>query len=346
MSLILSLLVFSLLIFSHELGHFLLAKKNGIGVTEFAIGMGPTLFHFDKGGTTYSLKMIPFGGFCQMVGEQPEEGDEEREDSFHRKSPWARLSVVLAGPIFNFILAFLLAMFVIGSVGIDHPIISGVIDGLPCAEAGLEAGDRIVQMNDQKIKVYRDLQLYLMLHEGEPFDLTYERGGEYNTVHIQPVYVKEYNSFMMGIQYNTMRTKTDLWETIRYSAYEVKYWMSYSLTSLKMMFQGQVSMDDVSSAVGIVDTLDTIVDETKEYGAYPVALELANFCILLSANLGVINLVPLPALDGGRILFILLEILRGKPIPREKEGWIHTIGMICLMILMVLLVFNDVRKLF
>ena len=105
MSLILSLLVFSLLIFSHELGHFLLAKKNGIGVTEFAIGMGPTLFHFDKGGTTYSLKMIPFGGFCQMVGEQPEEGDEEREDSFHRKSPWARLSVVLAGPIFNFILA-------------------------------------------------------------------------------------------------------------------------------------------------------------------------------------------------------------------------------------------------
>ena len=105
-------------------------------------------------------------------------------------------------------------------------------------------------------------------------------------------------------------------------------------------------MDDVSSAVGIVDTLDTIVDETKEYGAYPVALELANFCILLSANLGVLNLLPLPALDGGRILFILLEILRGKPIPREKEGLIHTIGMICLMILMVIFVFNDVRKLF
>ena len=113
-----------------------------------------------------------------------------------------------------------------------------------------------------------------------------------------------------------------------------------------MLFKGDVGVDDMSGAVGIVDTLDTIVDETKEYGAYPVMLELANFCILLSANLGVLNLLPIPALDGGRLIFILLEIVRGKPIDREKEGLIHTIGMVCLMILMVLLVFNDVRKLF
>ncbi|MBR6526699.1 MAG: RIP metalloprotease RseP [Lachnospiraceae bacterium] len=346
MSLILSLMVFSLLIFSHELGHFLLAKKNGIGVTEFAIGMGPTLFHFDRGGTTYSLKAVPFGGFCQMVGELEDDSANQREDSFNSKSPWARLSVVLAGPVFNFILAFLLAMFVIGSVGIDRPIISDVIEGLPCEAAGMQGGDRLVQINDQKITVYRDLQLYLMLHEGEPLDITYERGGEETTISIQPVFVKDYNSYMIGIQYENRRSDTTMWETIKYSAYEVKYWMSYTLTSLKMLFKGDVGVDDMSGAVGIVDTLDTIVDETKEYGAYPVLLELANFCILLSANLGVINLLPIPALDGGRLIFILLEIVRGKPIDREKEGLIHTIGMVCLMILMVLLVFNDVRKLF
>ena len=152
MSLILSLLVFSLLIFSHELGHFLLAKKNGIGVTEFAIGMGPTLLHFDKGGTTYSLKAVPFGGFCQMVGDLEDDSTEQREDSFNNKSPWARLSVVLAGPVFNFILAFLLAMFVIGSVGIDLPIISGVIEGLPCEAAGMQV-TRLKRVREGKLSL-------------------------------------------------------------------------------------------------------------------------------------------------------------------------------------------------
>jgi len=346
LSIVLSLFVFSLLIFSHELGHFLLAKKNGIGVTEFAIGMGPTLLHVDKGGTRYSLKAVPFGGFCQMVGELEDDSALQREDSFNNKGPWARLSVILAGPIFNFILAFLLAMIVIGSVGIDRPIITDVLEGLPCEAAGMQGGDRLVQINDQKITVYRDLQLYLMLHEGEPLDITYEREGEETTISIQPVFVKDYNSYMIGIQYDNLRSDTTLWETVKYSAYEVKYWISYTLTSLKMLFKGDVSVNDMSGAVGIVDTLDTIVDETKEYGAYPVFLELANFCILLSANLGVINLLPIPALDGGRAIFIILEILRGKPISREKEGLVHTIGMVCLMILMVLLLFNDVRKLF
>lgn len=345
MSIVLALLVFSLLIISHELGHFLLAKKNGIGVTEFAVGMGPVLFHFDRGGTRYSLRAVPFGGFCQMVGELEDDSDNMAEDSFNRKGPWARLSVILAGPVFNFIFAWVLALIVIGSVGVDKPVISGVLEGLPCEAAGMEGGDRIVQINDKKITVYRDLQLYLALHEGEHMDITYERDGERTTVSIDPVYVTDRGSYMIGIQYNNVRTRTGVWETIKYSAYEVKYWISYTLTSLRMLVTGQVGVTNLSGAVGIVDTLDTIVDETKEYGAYPVFLELANFCILLSANLGVVNLLPLPAMDGGRALFIILEIVRGKPVDREKEGLVHTIGMVCLMILMVFLLFNDVRKL-
>lgn len=345
MSIFLAILVFSFLIFSHELGHFLLAKKNGIGVTEFAIGMGPTLFHFDKNETRYAVRAIPFGGFCQMVGELEDDSANMPENSFNSKGPWARLSVILAGPFFNFIFAFVLSVIVIGSVGIDRPVISDVMEGLPCEAAGMQGGDRIVRMNDKKITVYRDLQLFLMLHSGEHIDLTYERAGERNTVSIDPVYVKDQDSFMIGIRYDMRRTPTGVWDTVKYSLYEVKYWISYTLTSLKMLVSGDVGVNDVSGAVGIVDTLDTIVEETKEYGAYPVFLELANFCILLSANLGVINLLPIPAMDGGRALFILLEIVRGKPIDREKEGLVHTIGMVCLMILMVFLLFNDVRKL-
>ena len=342
MSIILALLVFSFLIFSHELGHFLLAKKNGIGVTEFAIGMGPTLLHFDRKETRYSLKLIPFGGFCQMVGELEDDSEAMPDNSFNSKGPWARLSVILAGPFFNFVFAWILAMIVIGSVGIDRPVASGVVEGLPCAEAGMEAGDTLVRVNDKKITVWRDLQLYLALHEGETVELTYERDGEERTVSIAPAYV-EGSGYMIGVQ-SSGRTDTGIWDTIRYSLYEVKYWISYTLTSLRMLVTGQVGVNDVSGAVGIVDQLDTIVDETAQYGAYPVFLELANFCILLSANLGVVNLLPIPAMDGGRALFIILEIIRGKPVDREKEGWVHTIGLVCLMILMVFLLFNDVRK--
>jgi regulator of sigma E protease len=344
LSILLAVLVFSLLIFSHELGHFLLAKKNGIGVTEFAIGMGPTLMHFDKKETRYSLKLIPFGGFCQMVGELEDDSENMAENSFNSKGPWARLSVILAGPVFNFIFAGILSLIVIGSVGIDHPVISGVIEGLPCSEAGLEAGDRIVKINGKNIVVLRDLQLYMALHKGEHLDIVYERDGERHAISVDPVYAQD-QGYMIGIQYQNRRTPTGVLDTIKYSIYEVKYWISYTLTSLRMLVSGQVGVNDVSGAVGIVDTLDTIVDETKEYGVYPVFLELANFCILLSANLGVINLLPIPAMDGGRALFILLEIVRGKPVDREKEGLVHTIGLVCLMVLMVFLLFNDVRKL-
>ena len=345
MSILVAIVVFILFIFSHELGHFLLAKKNGIGVTEFAIGMGPTLMYFDKKETRYSLKLIPFGGFCQMVGELEDDSADMPENSFNSKGPWARLSVILAGPIFNFIFAWLLALLVIGSVGIDYPKASGVMPGLPCEAAGIQAGDQIVQINDKKIVLCREMQMYLMLHRGEPLTITYEREGERRTVSVDPVYSEEDGRYLIGLQYQNIRTPVSLGEAIRYSLYEVKYVIDYTLTSLRMLVTGQVGMGEVSGAVGIVDTLDTIVDETKDDGAYMVFLNLANFCILLSANLGVVNLLPIPAMDGGRVLFILIEIVRGKPVDREKEGMVHTVGMVLLMVLMVVLLFNDVRKL-
>lgn len=346
MSIILAILVFSLLIFSHELGHFLLAKKNGIGVTEFAIGMGPTLLHFDRKETRYSLKAIPFGGFCQMVGELEDDSADMPENSFNSKGPWARLSVILAGPVFNFIFAWILSMILIYNIGIDSTVINSVAEGLPCEAAGMQAGDEIIAINGKRIHFFKELQLHMSLYPGEHVDITYERDGMRYTASIDPMYQAETGSYMIGVSrggYEEVKNPLDL---VMNGIYEVRYWISYTLTSLKMLIRGQVGLNDMSGAVGIVDTLDTIVEETKDYGVQTVLLNLINFCILLSANLGVINLLPIPAMDGGRALFILIEIVRGKPMDREKEGLVHTIGMVCLMILMVFLLFNDVRKLF
>jgi regulator of sigma E protease len=346
LSIVIAIIVFSLLVFFHELGHFSMAKACGIGVTEFAIGMGPTLLHYDTKKTRYSIKLIPFGGFCQMVGELEEDGADRPADSFNAKSPWARLAVILAGPVANFILAWILALIVIGNVGIDRARVTAVVDGMPAKEAGLEAGDVIVKINQKKIVIARDMELYLSFHNGEHLEVTYLRDGQKGTISIDPAYSEEYGSYMIGIQYSMLRERTGIWDTIRYSAYEVRYWINYTLLSLKMLFTGQAKVSDMSGAVGIVDAMDTIVDETKEYGTYTVFLELANFCILLSANLGVVNLLPIPALDGGRGLFILIEILRGKPLDQKKEGMVHAIGLALLMALMVVLLFNDVIKIF
>lgn len=344
MSIIIAVFVFSLLIFFHELGHFLMAKLNGVGVTEFAIGMGPTLFHLDTAETRYSIKMIPFGGFCQMVGELEDDAESRPDNSFNAKSPWARLIVILGGPVFNFVLAFLLSLVVIGNVGVDRPIVTAVVDGMPAKAAGMEDGDRIVKINGSNIVISRDMQLYMMFHSGEHLNVIIERDGQEKNISIDPMYSEEYGSYMMGIQYSTARVPVGFAQTLRYSVHEVGYWIRYTLCSLRMLVTGQAAITEMSGAVGIVDTMDTIVDETKEYGAFMVFLNLANFCILLSANLGVVNLMPLPALDGGRAIFILIEIVRGKPLDQKKEGMVHTIGLILLMVLMAFLLFNDVLR--
>ena len=176
MNIIIALIIFSVIVIIHELGHFLLAKKNAITVTEFSVGMGPRLFSFEKNGTKYSLKILPFGGSCLMLGE-----DEvvEDENSFNKKSVWARISVVVAGPIFNFILAFLLAMFVVGVVGYDPAKISNVIDGMPAKEAGLMQGDVITKLNDENIDIYREVSAYMMFdYRGGDLDVTFLRDNQ------------------------------------------------------------------------------------------------------------------------------------------------------------------------
>ncbi|MBS5604379.1 MULTISPECIES: RIP metalloprotease RseP [Enterocloster] len=349
MSFVAAVLIFGIIIMIHEFGHFLFAKLNGIGVIEFSLGMGPRLYSFEKGGTRYSIKILPFGGSCMMLGEDEENSD---QSAFNNKSVWARISVVAAGPIFNFLLAFLLSMVIVGLTGYQPATVMEVMDGYPAKEAGLLPGDLITEINGRNIHSKDDITLYIQTHAGKTITVEYKRadgngGVERRSAVIVPQYSEEDGGYLMGVRFDGVaKPVSGLGQLLVHSAYEVKYWIQYVFDAFYMMFHGEVSLNDLSGPVGIVTTIDDTVDQVIPYGRTVVILTLINFCILLSANLGVMNLLPIPALDGGRLVFLFIEAVRGKPIDKEKEGMVHMAGMMLLMALMVLVLFNDVRKLF
>ena len=343
MSIILALIIFSLIILIHELGHFLLAKRGGVTVEEFSLGMGPRLISTVKGGTRYSLKLLPFGGSCMMLGE--DEATTE-EGSFASKSVWTRISVIAAGPIFNFILAFVLSVIIIGSIGVDKPVILAVSEGFPAAEAGIQKGDTILKMNGTKIRLSREVTNYVTFHQGEDVTFVYEHEGEERTVTLSPEQ-NEGGRYIFGLStVSSYREKVGAWETLKYSAYEVKYWIQTTSSSLKMLFTGQVGLNDMSGPVGVVTIIGDTYKESAADGGFYIWLNMLNISILLTANLGVMNLLPLPALDGGRLVFLIIEAIRRKRIDPEKEGMVHFVGLMLLMVLMIVVMFNDIRKLF
>ena len=313
MGIIFAILIFSFIVFFHELGHFTLAKLNGIDVQEFAIGMGPTLFSKEYKGTVYAVHLLPIGGFCAM-GEDDEET--ESPGNFNKKSVWARISVIAAGPIFNFIMAFVLAVILTAMVGYDKPVISSVEEGYSAAEAGIQEGDTIVRM-----------------------------GGKKHTATLVPKMDDELGYYRIGIS-GGGNTKANAWTSVRYGVYEVKFWVCTTFESLKQLVTGNVGVKQLSGPVGIVNMVDTTYNESKSYGVFIVIAQFLNIGILLSANLGVMNLLPLPALDGGRLVFLLIEAIRRKRIPPEKEGYVHLAGMALLMILMVVVMYNDIARIF
>ena len=349
MSFVAAVLIFGIIIMIHEFGHFLFAKLNGIGVIEFSLGMGPRLYSFEKGGTRYSVKILPFGGSCMMLGEDEENSD---QSAFNNKSVWARISVVAAGPIFNFLLAFLLSMVIVGLTGYQPATVMEVMDGYPAKEAGLLPGDMITEINGRNIHSKDDITLYIQTHAGKTMKVEYKRadgngGVERRSAVIVPQYSEEDGGYLMGVRFDGVAKPVNgIGQLLVHSAYEVKYWIQYVFDAFYMMFHGEVSLNDLSGPVGIVTTIDDTVDQVIPYGRTVVILTLINFCILLSANLGVMNLLPIPALDGGRLVFLFIEAVRGKPIDKEKEGMVHMAGMMLLMALMVLVLFNAVRKLF
>ena len=344
MKFVVAILIFCVVILFHEFGHFLLARANGICVEEFCIGFGPTLLSYQGKQTKYSVKLVWFGGACIMKGEDEENSD---PDAFGAKGVLARMSVVFAGPFFNFILAFVFSLVLMGMVGYDLPVITTVYEGSPAESAGLIEGDVILSMNNKKITVAREAALYLYLHPQKATEevvVTYERDGEQYTVSILPE-LNEAGYYRIGIGLNTVRQRGNVFQTLRYAFHEVGYWIDVTLNSLKLLVTGQVSLNQLSGPVGIVKTIGDTYEQSQPSGLVIVIANMLNISILLSANLGVMNLLPIPALDGGRIVFLIAEGIRRKKFNPNIEGYVNMAGFAILILLMVLVMVNDIHNL-
>ncbi len=369
-NILIAILIFSVIILFHELGHFLLAKANKVGVIEFSLGMGPRIVSFAKidGGfrlkffgsskyfeehkefedhTIYSWKILPLGGSCMMLGEME---NLENDKAFGKKSVLARMSIIFAGPFFNFILAFALALCVIGMVGYDKAQITDVEVGMPIEQSGFQDGDIITEINGRNIVVNRELIYYLQFHplSDAPVELKAERDGKEITATVTPKLVKNDEGqevYRLGFAYGVGRTKTGLWDTVKYSAYEVKFWICTTMESLWQMITGKVSAKEISGPVGIIHTVGDVVDQSRKDGLKYVWLNIFSMGILLTANLGVVNLFPIPALDGGRLLFLIIEGIRKKPLPEKFESYVNAGGFALLMLLMVFTFANDILNL-
>ena len=242
-TLILFVLIFGVVVISHEFGHFLLAKANGIHVIEFSVGMGPNLFSFQKGDTKYSLKLLPIGGACMFEGEDglnEKEDGEDHSGSFLNANVWARISTVLAGPIFNFILGFIIAFIMVNLIVIRDPVATEIVDGGAAQEAGLEAGDRILSLNGSKIHLYEEIQLFTLTYRGGEVAVEYERDGVKGTTTLTPKYDESEGRYLIGIS-NADFVELSGLDSFRYSWYEMRYCVNMTWKSLAMLVQGQGS---------------------------------------------------------------------------------------------------------
>lgn len=343
---ILFIIVFSVIVVAHELGHFLLAKANGITVVEFSVGMGPKLLHFSKGGTEYSLRLLPIGGACMFEGENGlEEEGTLSEGAFPRAKVWARISTVFAGPLFNFLLAFVCAMLVVAYAGSDRPVIQDVMEGYPAQEAGIQSGDVITGLNGERIYLAREISLYTMANPGKTVTVEYMRDGQKQTATLVPQYDETEGRYLLGFQGYSEYVDCRNAGVFKYAYYEARYVLKMTVKSIGMLLTGKAGVDDVSGPVGMAQIIGEVQQEAAPYGPLAVAINMVNIAMLLSVNLGVINLLPLPALDGGRLVFLLVEAVRGKPVPPDKEGMVHFAGFVLLMVLMVFVMFNDISRL-
>ena len=343
MNIVIAILIFSFIIIFHELGHFLTARACGVRVNEFCLGFGPKIIGFTRGETLYAWRLIPFGGACVMEGEDQESSSDR---SFGRKPVWQRFLIVLMGPMFNFLLALILSAILLSATGILRPDVGGVMDGYPAQEAGLKAGDQIKSLGNYRVHFYQEVSAYIFFHRGQEIRLTYEREGQVYQTRIQPRYDEKGKRYLIGIQGPDSYTKLSPGQVLSHSFYEIRFQIYNTAKSLQLLLTGRVSAREISGPVGIVKAIGDSYKQSARDGAFYVFVNMLSIAILLTANLGVMNLLPLPALDGGRLVFYLIEMIRRKPAPQKLESYINLLGFIFLMGLMILVVFSDLFKIF
>ena len=349
MSIIINLLLFALIlgviVFVHEFGHFILAKWNGVYVYEFALGMGPKIWGFKKGDTEYNIRAIPIGGFCQLAGEDLDTDDDKKipkNKRLQNKKPWQRFLIMLFGPMNNFILAviliFLIALIWGGST--MDPVLYKVEKGTAAYDAGLRSKDKIISINGNNIENSDDVTLYLAVaSQTKKNTIVVKRDNKKYTFKVKPRKVKEdgKETYKYGITIKQTKKKGFI-NAIVYTYKKTKSIFKQMFVTLAYLFTGRIRLSQLSGPVGIY----SIVGEQRSAGL----ASLIYLTAFLSINVGVINLLPIPAFDGGHILFIIIEKIKGSPVKPELENKIHGIFLILLLILMVIITINDIIRLF
>lgn len=332
-----AIIIFAVLIFVHELGHFIAAKLLGVKVLEFALGMGPKLVSKQWGETVYSLRIFPIGGFCSMEGEDKEAVSER---SFSRKKPWKRFIILVAGAAMNILLGFVLLVGLAStSEGFVEPRIDKVLSEGAADIAGLKPNDKIIRANGRDINIMEDFSWEISNNRNQDgtLNLVVKNNGEKREVSVTPQEVKGKATY--GIVLATQ--ESTFINSIKVSWYRTGFYSRVIIDSLIDLVTGKASFSQVSGPVGIVHEIGAAVETVRETGAEGIR-NLLSLAILLTINLGVFNLLPLPALDGGRILFVIIEMIRRKPVPIEKEAMVHFIGIVLLLGLSIVIAFKDI----
>ena len=376
-----ALVALNILVMIHEFGHFIVAKWTGVKVNEFAIGMGPKLLSWGKGETKYSLRALPIGGFCAMEGEDEGAptptalgGNADRisdpsaevdgSRSFATKKVWQRICIVVAGAVMNLVLGFVLLLVYNGLLQEPHPqygkvlfattTISSLSEESSAYTSGLRSGDAIVEVNGRRILMYTDLAMEMQNDADGVLQMVVRRDvdGRQQDVVLEAVVFEVVQDQETGQQYikrdfYVLGVERTFWNTITYSAKQEVSIATMVWRTLVDLIQGDYGINDLSGPVGTVDVLADVVGDTVG-GANPL-VAWQNFVfimIVITINLGVFNLLPLPALDGGRLVFLIWEGITRKPVPQKYEAVVHFVGILLLLLLMVVVTYSDITKLF
>ena len=335
MSIIFAILAFGLIILIHELGHFTAAKLSGVKVLEFSIGMGPKLFSFNKADTDYSIRVLPIGGFVQMYGEV--EGDEDIDandkTALSNKSPLIRFIVFFAGAFMNLVLAVVIFSIITMNFGYRTNLVDDVAKGTPAYEAGIRQGDMLISLNGKKLMTPDDLSMGLAMEKGASVEIEYDRDGKIITTNIKPIMNKN-GMYIIGVN-NHKVANPGIFESIKQGTKELVGMIGQTFKSFKMLITGQVNFkEDVGGPVTIIK----MTSQAAKIGIW----NLMNLTAFLSVQIGIFNLIPFPALDGGHIFTVLIEAITRKKIPTKVLDTINTIGFILLMAFMAIVVLKDI----
>ena len=376
---IVTIVMFLIMVSLHEFGHYIVARVLDFKILEYAIGFGPAIFKREKNSILYSVRVVPFGGYCKFEGEDEESSDPR---AFSNRPVWRRILVVAAGGVFNIILGFLIFMVIMPSLSpVSTNVINSVVENSYLEQCGVQPGDKIIEIDGKSISFYNDITLYTSnLSGNEEIDLTIKRNGEKLDFTVKPTEQKiTYNYTDEGVEYISAINGEEEMQLIPYSEnllkqedligksqVQTRYIIGFvpqtqDITALNIwgnawnntkfvvklvyrslweMVTGKVGVEQMSGPVGIVNEVNNAVNQGSHSWLY-----VLNLMALLTINLGVFNLLPFPALDGGRLFFMIVELIRRKPIPPEKEGMVHAIGIILLFALIIFISFNDILKL-